>query len=87
MNALPMLHHRFFPAIESDGSDSLHEIVTMRGYDTELGPAFRGEATLEVFDSPTEELTRLAPHEMIGGYWRSVGTSWGGGTTLEPTPR
>ena len=87
VNALPMLHHRFFPAIESDGTDSLHELVTMRGYDTELGPAFRGDATLEVFDSPTEELTRLAPREMIGGYWRSVGTSWNGGTTLEPAPR
>ena len=87
VNALPMLHHRFLPAIESDGTDSLHELVTMRGYDTELGPAFRGEANLAVFDSPTEELTRLAPREMIGGYWRSVGTSWNGGTTLEPTPR
>ena len=87
VNALPMLHHRFFPTIEADGADSLHEIVTMRGYDTESGPAFRGEATLEVFDSPTEELTRLAPQEMIGGYWRSVGTSWNGGTTLERAPR
>ena len=61
--------------------------VALRGYDTESGPACRGEATLEVFDSPTEELTRLAPREMIGGYWRSVGTSWNGGTTLEATPR
>jgi hypothetical protein len=30
-----------------------------------------------------EELTRLAPVEMIGGYWREVGTSWKEGTTLE----
>jgi acetoacetate decarboxylase len=82
VNARPMLHHRFFPAIEGDGTDSLHELVTMRGYDAEVGPCFAGEAALELFDSPVEELTRLAPREMIGGYWRTVGTSWRGGTTL-----
>ena len=83
VNALPMVHHRFMPAIESDGTDSLAELVTMRGYDTEIGPAFTGEAEIEFFDSPVEELTRLAPREMIAGYWRNVGTSWNGGTTLE----
>jgi hypothetical protein len=54
----------------------------MRGYDTEVGPCYAGDATIALFDSPTEELTRLAPIEMIGGYWREVGTSWNGGTTL-----
>ena len=83
VNALPMVHHRFMPAIESDGTDSLAELVTIRGYDTEIGPAFTGEAEIEFFDSPVEELTRLAPREMIAGYWRNVGTSWNGGTTLE----
>ncbi len=83
VNALPMLHHRLMPAIESDGSDSLHEIVTMRGYDVELGPAFHGEPKLRLFEAPTEELDRLAPDELIAGYYRSVGTSWRGGTTLE----
>ena len=39
--------------------------------------------TLTVYDSPVEELTRLAPVEMIGGFWREVGTSWKAGTTLE----
>lgn len=82
VNALPMLHHRFMPAIESDGTDALHEIVTMRGFDPELGPAFRGEAEIRFFDAPSEELTRLEPKEMIGGYWRSVGVSWKAGTTL-----
>ena len=83
VNALPMLHHRVMPAIESDGTDSLNEIVTMRGYDAEVGPCVRGEATIQFYDSPVEELTRLAPIEMIGGYWREVGTSWRNGTTLE----
>ena len=83
VNALPMLHHRWLPRIECDGTDAVHDVVTMRGVDVELGPAYRGEAQLELFDSPVEELTRLAPREMIGGYWRSVGTTFAGGTTLE----
>lgn len=83
VNALPMLHHRWMPRIETEGGDSLAEIVTMRGTDVELGPAYRGDASLELFESPTEELTRLAPAEMLGAYWRSVGTTFPGGTTLE----
>ncbi len=83
VNSHPMLHHRFFPTIESDGTDSLHELVTMRGYDTETGPCWAGDATLTLYDAPTEELDRLRPLEMIGGYWREVGTSWRAGTTLE----
>jgi hypothetical protein len=83
VNALPMLHHRYMPAIESDGTDSLHELVTMRGFDAEVGPCYSGDATISLFDSPVEELTRLAPREMIGGFWREVGTSWRAGTTLE----
>lgn len=83
VNGHPMLHHRFFPAIERDGGDSLHELVTMRGYDAEVGLCFTGNATVQLHDSPVEELTRLAPLEMIAGFWREVGTSWNGGTTLE----
>jgi acetoacetate decarboxylase len=33
VNAHPMLHNRRWPAIESDGSASMDELVTMRGYD------------------------------------------------------
>lgn len=83
VNSHPMVHHRWLPAVESDGSDSLAELVTMAGRDVELGPAWTGDAELSLFDSPTEELTRLAPQEVIGGYWRSVGTTFVGGTTLE----
>lgn len=82
VNSHPMLHHRWFPRIELDGQDSLAEVVTMTGTHVELGPAFAGEATLELFDSPTEELTLLSPHEILGGYFRSVGTTFAGGRTL-----
>ena len=82
VNGHPMLHSRLFPAIESDGTDSLDELVTMRGYDVEVGPVYAGDATISFYDSPVEELTRLAPVEMIGGYWQEVGTNWRAGTTL-----
>ncbi len=82
VNSHAMLHHRWFPGIELDGRDSLAEVVTMSGVDVELGPAYVGNATLTLFDSPTEELASLAPREFIGGYFRSVGTTFAGGRTL-----
>lgn len=88
VNGHPMLHSRQMPAIEMDGRDSLDELVTMRGFDVEAGPIFKGDAELEIFDNPTEELTRLEPVEMIGGYYVQVGNSMGPGMTVaaEPNP-
>ncbi len=86
VNGHPMLHHRWFPKIELDGHDSLDEVVTMAGVDVEVGPVYAGSATLELFDAPTEELHLLRPQEMLGGYFRTVGTTFAGGTTLRSTP-
>lgn len=83
VNGHPMLHHRWFPRIELDGTDSLAEVVTMSGVDVDLGPAFLGTATIRLDESPTEELALLAPREIIGGYFRSVGTSFKGGRTIQ----
>ena len=82
VNALPMLHSRRFPAIESDGTASTDELVTMEGFDVEVADGWAGEAELRLFPSPTEEHHRMPPQEIIGGYWRRVGMSWRGGTTL-----
>jgi hypothetical protein len=71
------------PAIEGDGTDSLDELVTMRGYDAEIGRSFTGDFDISLFDSPAEELGLLQPRELIAGYWREVAVSWKGGTTLE----
>jgi hypothetical protein len=79
-----MLHHRFMPLIERDAKPSLNELITMRGYDSEVSPTWQGTAEIELFPSPTEELDALAPREMIGAYYRSVGFSWNGGTLLDP---
>ena len=82
VNALPMAHNRWMPAIETDGSDSLDEVVTMSGYDVERGRCFKGDFELEYFDSPVEELLAIAPREPLAGYWHEVGVSWRAGTTL-----
>lgn len=82
VNSLPMVHNRWYPAIESNGTDSLDEVVTMSGYDAEMGRCFQGEAELEVFDSPVEELKLIQPKELINAYWYEVGVSWKAGTTL-----
>jgi acetoacetate decarboxylase len=83
VNGHPMVHSRYMPRIEGDGSDSYHELVTMSGRDVELGPPWRGDAQLELLPSPVEELARLEVREIIGGYFRQVGTTFAGGTTLE----
>jgi acetoacetate decarboxylase len=82
VNAHPMLHDRYWPAIESDGSASVDELVTMRGYDGEVADVWAGAAELKLFDSPWDELAYLEPLEMIGGYYHRVGVSWRSGTTL-----
>ncbi len=83
VNGHPMLHNRRWPSIESDGSNSMDELVTMRGYDGEVADVWAADATLALHSTPTEELALLEPLEIIGGYYHRVGVSWRGGTTLE----
>ena len=47
------------------------------------GPAWKAEATLDLFDSPWDDVaTTLPVREILSGYYVQVGTSWDGGTTL-----
>lgn len=83
VNALPMVHHRQMRSIDRDGGWALDEIVTMSGYDADLGQPWKADADLELHDSPWDELAALLPvREVISGYYRQVGVSWNGGTTL-----
>ena len=60
----------------------MDELVTMKSHDWEASPAWKGTAELVLHDSPTEELTAIAPLELIGAYYRSVAASWREGTML-----
>ncbi len=82
VNALPMLHSRWMPAIDPTAEASLDELATMRSRDVELGPVWTGEPALSLFDAPAEELASLVPVEMIAGYWRQVGATFAGGSRL-----
>ena len=82
VNSHPMLHNRYWPTIESDGTYSMNELVTMRGYDGEVADVWAADVDLEISDSPHDELAMLEPLEIIGGFYHRVGVSWRGGTTL-----
>ncbi|MBL4639027.1 MAG: acetoacetate decarboxylase family protein, partial [Kordiimonadaceae bacterium] len=82
VNGHPMVHNRWYPAIETNGTDGLDEVVTMSGFDAEMGRCFKGDFDLKFFDSPVEELLDLPIQEKIGAYWHEVCVSWKAGTTL-----
>lgn len=77
-----MLPSRRLPAIESDGTASMDEPVTMEGFDVEVAGGWAGDAELLLFPSPTEGRHRMPLREIIGDYRRRVGMPWRGGTTL-----
>jgi hypothetical protein len=55
----------------------------MSGVDADLGEPWVGDAELELFDSPWDELASILPiTEMIGGYYREVGVTFNGGTLV-----
>lgn len=82
VNALPMLHNRWLPAIDPATPPALDELVTMSSTGVDLGPAFAGSFELELFEAPHEELATLRPLSPIAGYWRQVGATFTGGTAV-----
>ncbi len=82
VNGHPMAHHRILPGIGKDAPDAHAELIESGAKEVAAGQAWRGDVELRLFDSPTEELARLAVHEIIGGYYRQVGVVWDGGRTL-----
>jgi hypothetical protein len=85
VNAHPMAHHRWMPSIEKGAPDAFGELIRSGSASFEGGPAWRGDATLDLFDFPTEELARLTVDEVIAGYYRQVAISWDGGRVLAGT--
>ncbi|WP_438289872.1 acetoacetate decarboxylase family protein [Streptomyces sp. HUAS TT7] len=83
VNAHPMAHHRWLPSIEKGKGLALDELIESGTASFEAGQAWAGDADLELFDSPTEELARLVVREPIAAYYRQVGVVWDGGRLLE----
>lgn len=81
VNGHPMAHHRVYPDI-AGGGDAYVELISSGASAFAGGQAWRGDADLRLFESPTEELAELTVEEVIGGYYRQVGVEWNGGTTL-----
>jgi len=82
VNGHPMAHHRFLPSIELGQPPALNELIESGGASFEGGQAWRGTADLTLYDSPTEELSRLEVREPIAAYFRQVGVVWNGGRRL-----
>jgi hypothetical protein len=82
VNGHPMAHHRVIPGIAKGSPDAFAELIASGAASVEAGQAWTGEATLDLFDAPTEELASLEAREIIGGYYRQVGVVWDGGRTL-----
>ena len=83
VNSHPMAHNRVVTAIDDPAGFSLDELIATGSADFEGGTPWRaGVDAFELFDSPTEELDRLRPEELIGGYYRQVGVQWNGGRLL-----
>src|SRR5256886_15843029 len=86
VNAHPMAHHRWMPSIEKGAPDALGELVASGSASVEGGPSWRGGATLELFEAPTEGLASLEGREIIGGYYPQGGGRRGGGPPRAPPP-
>ena len=83
VNGHPMLHNRWVPSITPGLGNSLDQLITMSGVEADLGQPWSGEAELELFDSPWDELASILPiKEIIGGYYREVGVTFNGGKLL-----
>jgi acetoacetate decarboxylase len=82
VNAHKMAHHRVVPGISAGSPDAYAELIESGSSEFEAGPAWKGDAELRLFESPTEELHRLQVEEIIGGYYRQVGVVWNGGRSL-----
>lgn len=83
VNAHKMAHHRQVSAIDRPGEYSLNEIIATGAAQADGGTPWKATVdTFNLFDSPTEELSLLEPHEFIGAYYRQLGVKWDGGTVL-----
>ncbi|HLH65402.1 MAG TPA: acetoacetate decarboxylase family protein [Solirubrobacteraceae bacterium] len=68
----PMHNTRHFPAASGPVPD-VFELVRAGGYDREVSTVWEGSASLRLYDDTIEDLSALAPREMLRGYRFSFG--------------
>ena len=66
LHRTPVVNTRLFPAW-GDATSELRETILSVSVQ-ETGTVWRGDATLRFFDAPAEELSDLAPTEVLHGY-------------------
>lgn len=76
-NAPPIVNARIFPRLEQGRHEdpAVHELVRSVSFDRSGSEIWEGEATLEFFDAPGEELAALAPVRIGKGYRLTIGYS------------
>ena len=77
----PLVHTRRFPAWDAAEPD-LEELVTGGSSDQAVRDVWSGRAELRFFDSPVDELSLLAPVEVLRGYRLSFAETIAGGRLL-----
>ncbi len=87
VNDNKMAHNRYVNSIDKPGEFVLDEIIATGSASAEGGRAWKANIDLfNVFDSPTEELSRLEPVEFLGAYYKQVGVEWNGGSVIYRNP-
>jgi acetoacetate decarboxylase len=76
-NDPPIVNVRYFPRLAAGSHDdpAVHELVRGRSFNRSVSPVWEGAATLELFDSPNEEVAALAPARVGKGYRFTLGYS------------
>ena len=69
-NAPPIVNVRHFPRLAAGRHDepAVHELVRAKSRERAMSEVWEGEATLELFGAPNEEVDALAPIRIAKGY-------------------
>jgi len=73
---------RHFPNIEDPAKPAVHELAISQISDVRVADIWAGDADLKFFESAVEEVAALAPVEMLGGFFHSMGLTITGGKVL-----
>lgn len=73
---------RHFPNVEDPAKPSVYELVESTVRNVKFGEVWGGTASLTFSESELEEIAKLKPVKILGGYYFSVGLTIEGGKVL-----